>query len=153
VHEEGGGALPSPPSGLITEEEVIAWAEELGRALTRPSFVALRGDLAAGKTTVARAIARGAGVPERIPSPTYNLLLRYASPEGDVVHLDLYRLEDPGEVWELGWEELGRDDELVLVEWPERAERHLPAERIEISLEEGEDPTLRRVRLEEIAGG
>jgi tRNA threonylcarbamoyl adenosine modification protein YjeE len=70
-----------------------------------------------------------------VPSPTFNLLLRYPARDGlEVVHLDLYRVRDPDELWELGWEEVGDDDEILLVEWPERAGSHLPSHRWEIEL-------------------
>lgn len=82
-----------------------------------------------------------------MPSPTFNLLYRYdaARAGAEVYHLDLYRLEDPEEVWELGWRELGIDQQIVLVEWPERAEALLPEPRWEITLTPDEDPLLRRV--------
>ena len=132
----------------LTEGELEAWGERVGREAAPPLFIALRGDLGAGKTTLARAIARGAGVEEPIPSPTYNLLFRYFTPRGLVmVHLDLYRLEHPDEVWELGWGELPGGDEMVLVEWPERAEELLPTPRWEIVLEEGADPDRRELSL------
>ena len=132
----------------LTEGELQAWGERVGREAVPPLFVVLRGDLGAGKTTLARAIARGAGVDEPIPSPTYNLLFRYPTPRGLViVHLDLYRLEHPDDVWELGWGELPGGDEMVLVEWPERAEALLPEPRWEISLEEGAAPDRREVTL------
>jgi tRNA threonylcarbamoyl adenosine modification protein YjeE len=101
-----------------------------------PAFFALRGELGAGKSVLARAIARGAGVADLMPSPTFNLLFRYEAARGiDVVHLDLYRIEQPDDVWELGWRELGDGRELVLVEWPERAEELLPADRWDVLLE------------------
>jgi tRNA threonylcarbamoyladenosine biosynthesis protein TsaE len=110
-----------------------------------------RGDLGAGKTTLARAIARGAGVSGAIPSPTYNLLFRYATDSGiEVVHVDLFRVEDEEEVWELGWSELPGDDEIVLIEWPERAEGLLPAPRWEVRLEESGDPGRRRVEMRSV---
>ena len=101
-----------------------------------PAFFALRGELGAGKSVLARAIARGAGVTNLMPSPTFNLLFRYRAARGiDVVHLDLYRIEQPEDVFELGWRELGDGPELVLVEWPERAEELLPSDRWDIRLE------------------
>jgi tRNA threonylcarbamoyl adenosine modification protein YjeE len=113
--------------------------------------IALRGDLGAGKTTLARAIARGAGVEGPIPSPTYNLLFRYDEATGGrLVHIDLYRIEDQSEVWELGWQELPAEDELVLIEWPERAEELLPAPRWEISLLDEGDPMSRSVRIRRV---
>ena len=70
-----------------------------------------------------------------IPSPTFNLLFRYDTPRGlPLVHMDLYRIEDAGELWELGWEELGAAGEVVMVEWPERAGDLLPQDRWEIEM-------------------
>jgi tRNA threonylcarbamoyl adenosine modification protein YjeE len=69
-----------------------------------------------------------------MPSPTYNLLFTYDIGARVVHHLDLYRLEDPEDVWELGWEELGRGEEIVLIEWPERAESLLPPDRWDVRL-------------------
>ena len=103
-----------------------------------PVILALRGQLGAGKSVLARALARGAGVQGAMPSPTFNLLFRYESPRGlTISHLDLYRLEDPEEVWELGWRELGDGNEIVLIEWPERAEHLLPHRRWDVYLEPG----------------
>ncbi len=103
-----------------------------------PVIIALRGDLGAGKSVLARAIARGAGVDAPMPSPTFNLLFRYETERGITVsHLDLYRLEDPAEVWELGWRELGAGNEIVLIEWPEHAELLLPPVRWDIRIEAG----------------
>lgn len=110
-------------------------------------MLALSGELGAGKSVLARAIAHGAGVHGHMPSPTYNLVFRYETEQGPVVHLDLYRLNDPAEVWELGWRELGEDDDVALIEWPERAAALLPADRWDIRLETaGDDPLQRIVR-------
>jgi tRNA threonylcarbamoyladenosine biosynthesis protein TsaE len=111
-----------------------------------PVVIALRGELGAGKSVLARAVARGAGVRTAMPSPTFNLLFRYETPRGITIsHLDLYRLEDPEEVWELGWRELGEGNEIVLIEWPERAEELLPAVRWDITLEPGSSESTRVV--------
>ncbi|HEX2190066.1 MAG TPA: tRNA (adenosine(37)-N6)-threonylcarbamoyltransferase complex ATPase subunit type 1 TsaE [Longimicrobiaceae bacterium] len=131
----------------LTEEELVAWGERVGAAVEVPAVFALRGDLGAGKSTLARAIARGAGVEGPVPSPTFNLLFRYETARAAVHHLDLYRLERPDDVWELGWAELGGGPELVLIEWPERADTHLPSPRWEVRLEELGDPGRRRVEL------
>lgn len=118
-----------------TEPELVAWGERIGATVATPVFIALRGDLGAGKSVLARAIARGAGVSAAMPSPTFNLVFRYSTERGtDVVHMDLYRLERPEDVWELGWRELGDGDEIVLVEWPERAGSLLPPDRWDITL-------------------
>lgn len=135
---------------MLTEAELIAWGERIGREAEPPLFIALRGDLGAGKSTLARAIARGAGVEGAVPSPTFNLLFRYSTPRLDLAHLDLYRLQDPEEVWELGWGEMPAARELVLVEWPERAEELLPQPRWEVAIEEVSDPGVRSVSVEAV---
>jgi tRNA threonylcarbamoyladenosine biosynthesis protein TsaE len=120
---------------ILTERELTQWGERIGQGLPGPAFLGLRGPLGAGKSVLARAVAHGAGVEGPIPSPTFNLLFRYPTAKGShVVHMDLYRIEDPGELWELGWEELGAGEELVIVEWPERAGDFLPEDRWEIEL-------------------
>jgi tRNA threonylcarbamoyladenosine biosynthesis protein TsaE len=119
----------------LTERELVQWGQLIGGQVEAPIFLGLRGQLGAGKSVLARAIARGAGVEGAMPSPTFNLLFRYPARDGiEVVHIDLYRLRDPDELWELGWEELGRGPEIVLVEWPERAGGHLPEDRWDIHL-------------------
>lgn len=119
---------------IVTEAQLEAWGERIGAAVATPVFIALSGDLGAGKSVLARSIARGAGVDATMPSPTFNLVFRYDGTRATVVHMDLYRLEREAEVWELGWRELPADDEIALVEWPERAASLLPSDRWEIRL-------------------
>ena len=118
-----------------------------------PLVLALRGELGAGKSVLARAIARGAGVRTPMPSPTFNLLFTYDTPERtvQVFHLDLYRLRSADEVWELGWRELGDARQIVLIEWPERAERILPEPRWDIELiVDDTNPQIRKVNAQRI---
>ncbi len=132
----------------LDEAALISWGERIGREAGVPLVLALRGDLGAGKTTLARGIARGAGIEGPIPSPTYNLVFHYRAARGiGIAHLDLYRLDDPDEVWELGWAELPGEDEIALIEWPERAESLLPEPRWEIRIDEGPDPMARQVSM------
>ena len=113
--------------------------ERLGAALAarlRPrDTVALEGGLGAGKTTLARAILRAASAaPDLVvPSPTFTLVEVYDTPKGAFWHFDLYRLETPEQVFELGWEE-ARADGIVLVEWAERLGPLLPADRLTVTL-------------------
>ncbi len=124
----------------LDERELVRWGERIGASVRTPCFIGLAGALGAGKSVLARAIGAGAGVRSEMPSPTFNLLFRYDGEGGRrVVHLDLYRLSSPDEVWELGWSELGAEDEIVLVEWPERAGDLLHEDRwvIELSVPAG----------------
>ena len=116
-----------------------AATERLGASLAerlRPrDVVALQGGLGVGKTTLARAILRAAsGDPALIvPSPTFTLVEIYDTPVGVFWHFDLYRLEEPEQVFELGWEE-ARADGMALVEWAERLGTLLPRERLTVTL-------------------
>lgn len=106
----------------------------LGAQLQVGDCVALWGGLGAGKTTFARgAISAWVGAPTEAPSPTFTLVQTYDGPRGELWHLDLYRLKGPEQAFELGLE-----DALVsaacLIEWPERLEGLLPADRLDVRL-------------------
>ena len=126
-----------PTFSLFLPDE--AATERLGASLAtrlRPrDVVALQGGLGVGKTTLARAILRAAsGDPALIvPSPTFTLVEIYDTPMGVFWHFDLYRLEEPEQVFELGWEE-ARADGMALVEWAERLGTLLPRERLTVTL-------------------
>ena len=142
------GEDPASPSthrrGPLTQPALETWGRALGRALQAPAFVLLQGPMGVGKSVLARAIAAGLGVREPMPSPTFNLLLRYPLADGrTVVHLDLYRIASPDELHELGWFDLGQDGEVVLVEWPERAGPFRPDPAWALRLAPGPTPDTR----------
>lgn len=120
----------------VTEAELVRWGKRIGESVEPPFFLSLRGGLGAGKSVLARAVARGAGVSVPMPSPTFNLLFKYEGRRGlSLVHIDLYRIADPEELWELGWTDLIAEADVVLLEWPERAGDHLPPDRWEVEIE------------------
>jgi tRNA threonylcarbamoyl adenosine modification protein YjeE len=130
---------------ILSESELVLWGRRIGKEAAGPLFLGLKGVLGAGKSVLARAIAQGAGVEGPIPSPTFNLLFQYTTGRGfPLIHMDLYRIESPDELLELGWADLGADGEIVLVEWPERAEDLLPDDRWEIELTSPEPGSLFR---------
>ncbi len=133
---------------LADEAATAALAARLA-AMARPRDVlALWGDLGMGKTRFARAfIVARAGAPVEVPSPTFTLVQTYDLPGGPVWHFDLYRLGNPEDIWELGWEE-ALAEAIVLVEWPARLGEFLPADRLDVTLDAGPRPEARTARLE-----
>jgi tRNA threonylcarbamoyladenosine biosynthesis protein TsaE len=123
-----------PTYRTASEEETIALGERLARTLPPHGVVLLTGNLGAGKTILAKGIVSGLGAApaEEVSSPTFTLIHEYGN--GRVYHVDLYRLEEPREWATLGLDELFERDAMVLIEWGERLERFLPAERTEIRI-------------------
>ncbi len=122
-----------------------ALASLLAPRLKMGDVLALRGGLGAGKTTLCRGLICTLLAQEiEVPSPTYTLVQTYDGPAFPILHFDLYRLEHPDQVFELGWEET--QDSVCLIEWPERAGPHLPDWRLDIQIEMFGDS--RRARLE-----
>ena len=137
-----------------SEEETERLGSSIAATLSPEDVVYLRGDLGAGKTALARGLARGLGAPAReVASPTFALLHEYAGVSGSIVlrHLDLYRLaDDPRELAVLGLPDSARGAP-VCVEWPGEAIRLVLPPTVEIALE-----TLvgdaRRIRVTRAAG-
>jgi tRNA threonylcarbamoyladenosine biosynthesis protein TsaE len=107
---------------LPDEAATIAFGQEMLGAL--PADLAgwtllLTGELGAGKSTFARAFIKAAGHTGVVPSPTYTLVEPYNLPNGNIYHVDLYRVSSEDELRYLGWNEL--DNGCRLVEWPDRA--------------------------------
>jgi tRNA threonylcarbamoyl adenosine modification protein YjeE len=121
---------------LADEAATVRFAEKLAAELRPGDLVTLGGELGAGKTTFARAMIRAfAGVPDlEVPSPTFTLMQTYDAPDFRVVHADLYRVGDIGELVELGWEDAA-ENAIVLVEWAEKAGELLAEDRLEVRFE------------------
>ena len=107
---------------IVTLADETATAElgsRIARGLRPGDAVLLKGELGAGKTTLARAILRALGVEGHVPSPTFTLVQNYQTADLTLVHFDLYRIENPRELTELGLDD-ALEEGAVLVEWPER---------------------------------
>ena len=135
-------------SGIVLgEKELKDWGAELGRSSNAPLMITLTGDLGAGKTTLAQAICEGYGVEEPVTSPTYALVHKYSSPRSDVYHIDLYRLDDPSQLTNIGWDDIIAEHALVIVEWPERAGPRIPRDHLPIDVDYVEGDPDHRILL------
>ena len=119
----------------------VAETEELGAQLAarlRPGdVVAYTGDLGAGKTAFNRGIARGLGIPERVTSPTFTIVNEYEGGRLPLFHFDLYRLGDPEELFDIGWEDYLARGGVCAVEWSENVAGALEDEPIRVDIRRG----------------
>jgi tRNA threonylcarbamoyladenosine biosynthesis protein TsaE len=125
------------------EEAVAALAARFSGSAETPLVIYLRGDLGAGKTTFARAYVHSLGFPGYVKSPSYGLLETYQVGGQKILHLDLYRIEDPEELEYLAIRDLFDDQSVLLVEWPDQGRNHLPGP--DLALEFGENNEVRFV--------
>ncbi len=121
-------------------EETESFGIRLGNSLKKGDVISLRGSLGAGKTVMAKGIAKALEINEAIVSPTFTLVQEY---EGDMkmYHLDLYRLSGEDEFESMGGEEFLYPDGVTLVEWSEKIESMLPEDTIYINITIEEDET------------
>ena len=121
-------------------EAVPAAARTFLQAIGENPVVAFSGELGAGKTTLIQALCRELGVEVEVNSPTFALVNEYFTSGGDsVFHFDLYRIEDPGELFDLGYEEYFYSGSRCFIEWPERAAQLIPEEAVRAKIEVMED--------------
>ena len=138
--------LPDEPAWVeqVRDEEAVAvLAEKFAVSVETPLVLYLRGDLGAGKTTFARAYVHSLGFSGYVKSPSYGLLETYEAGGQKILHLDLYRIEDPEELEYLALRDLFDDDSVLLVEWPDHGKHHLPEP--DLVLEFGEKSEVRFV--------
>jgi tRNA threonylcarbamoyladenosine biosynthesis protein TsaE len=129
------------------EDETRAFAARLAaRPPLADAFIALHGDLGAGKTTLVRHLLRALGVQGRIKSPTYAVVEPYELDRFDAWHFDFYRFDDPREWEDAGFRDVFAGRGLKIAEWPEKAAGLLPVPDLDIHIALGEDER-RHVRL------
>ena len=116
-----------------TAEETREVGEAMSASLRARDAVVLTGELGAGKTTFVQGVARGLGIEDQVSSPTFTLVKEYRGIL-DIAHVDVYRLERVQDVVDLGLDELGDGEGVLLVEWGDAVEDLLPDERLRVEL-------------------
>jgi len=138
-----------PGAGVFVsggEEETRELGRRLASLLRAGDVVLVVGELGTGKTCLAKGLARGLGVGEKVLSPTFTLLREYKG-RIPLYHLDAYRLEGPWDLFDLGIEEYLEGDGVLLVEWGDRARDFFPGGFLEIRLEFTDRDRERRITL------
>jgi tRNA threonylcarbamoyladenosine biosynthesis protein TsaE len=120
------------------EAATLKFGRKLAAALRAGDVVTLSGPLSAGKTTLVRGLLAALGHEGEVPSPSFAIVQPYETLVPPVWHVDLYRIENPDELGELGLEDIGREGVLI-VEWPEHAGPGVWPRALALSLEVKED--------------
>jgi tRNA threonylcarbamoyl adenosine modification protein YjeE len=133
-----------------SEEETAKTAADLAADLKPGDIILLHGTLGMGKSVFARGLIRAlANNPHlEVPSPTFTLLQTYETAQGPIHHYDLYRIEDPEEILQLGWEDVITEG-ITIIEWPQRLGPYKPESALDITLSNVEnDPYARQITID-----
>lgn len=123
---------------IRSEEETRAFGSKLAEKAKPGMVIALIGDLGTGKTTLTKSIAAALGIRGHITSPTFNIVKEYKTGRLPLYHFDVYRITDPDEMYELGYEEYFYGDGVCVIEWADLIEELLPEHTIRIEIRYGE---------------
>lgn len=115
-----------------TEEDMLALGRRIAERVDRCGFIALYGDLGAGKTVFARGVAEAFGV-THVSSPTFTIVCEYPT-DPKLYHFDAYRLSDADELYAIGYEDYLGKNALILMEWANLVEPALPKDRLDVSI-------------------
>ena len=118
-----------------TAEETFALGERIGREAAPGLVITLKGDLGVGKTVLAQGVAKGLGIEEPVNSPTFTILQVYDEGRLPFYHFDVYRIEDPDEMYEVGFEDYFYGEGVCMIEWAELIEELLPEDAMHITIE------------------
>ena len=135
---------------IANEKDTEKLGEKIGQKVQPGTVIALIGDLGTGKTTLTKSIARGLGVTETVTSPTFNIIREYRSGRLPLYHFDVYRIGDPDEMFELGYEEYFYGDGVCVVEWADIIEELLPEDAVVITIDRGASDEEREYEIEGI---
>jgi len=120
---------------IASLDQIDQAAEEFLKASGNRNVIAFSGELGAGKTTFIQAICRVLGITADVNSPTFALVNEYFAPDGSsVFHFDLYRIEDPDELFDLGYEEYFFSGDRCFIEWPEKASHLIPEDALSVEI-------------------
>ena len=119
----------------FSAEDTFRYGQMLGEKIPAGSVVCLNGDLGVGKTVFAKGVAKGLGVKEPVSSPTFTIVQEYREGRIPLFHFDVYRIEDPEEMYEIGYEEYFYGDGVCLIEWADQIRELIPETATHVLIE------------------
>lgn len=137
-----------------SEQETLEFGKKLAERIRPGQILSLNGDLGVGKTVLVKGIAEGLGITEPVSSPTFTIVQVYGEGRLPFYHFDVYRIADPEEMDEIGYEDYFYGEGVSLVEWADLISELMPEETIRITIEKDLEKGFdyRRIRLEDPAG-
>lgn len=134
----------------FTPEDTFTIGRKLAENVRPGEIYTLNGDLGVGKTVFTKGLAAGLGITEAVTSPTFTILQEYDSGRLPLYHFDVYRIGDPEEMEEIGYEDYFFGQGICLIEWAELIEELIPEEAITVYIEKDLEKGLdyRRIRIE-----
>ena len=129
-------------------QETEALGERLAARLRPGDVIAYTGDLGAGKTAFTRGLARGLGVADRVTSPTFTIVNEYEGGRLPLFHFDLYRMDSPEELFDIGWEDYLARGGVCAVEWSENVAEAMETGTIRVSIRREGDENSRVIGIE-----
>lgn len=136
----------------MSPEETFELGKKIGQSVAPGQIICLNGDLGVGKTVFTQGVAEGLGIEENINSPTFTIVQIYEEGRMPLYHFDVYRIGDPEEMYEIGYEDYFFGEGICLIEWSKLIEELIPEDAttvlIEKNLEKGLD--YRKITVERI---
>ncbi|WP_251366302.1 tRNA (adenosine(37)-N6)-threonylcarbamoyltransferase complex ATPase subunit type 1 TsaE [Coxiella-like endosymbiont of Rhipicephalus sanguineus] len=123
------------PKIISSEKAMLLLGEEIANYYLKGTVIYLSGELGAGKTTLVRGFLRGLGYKGFVKSPSYSLVEIYRLSTLEVVHVDLYRLEEPEDYLNLGLSDYLKNNPILLIEWAEKSGKFLPSPTLWIKID------------------
>ena len=134
-------------------QETEALGERLAARLRPGDVIAYTGDLGAGRTAFTRGLARGLGVADRVTSPTFTIVNEYEAGRLPLFHFDLYRMDSPEELFDIGWEDYLARGGVCAVEWSENVADALERDTVRVDIRRGGEESRRVISVEPVPAG
>ena len=138
---------------ILNFKEMDRLASKVAESLENGGVLGLIGNLGTGKTTFTKRICKYFGITENVKSPTFTYVIEYTSGRMPVYHFDVYRIMNPGEIYEIGFEDyIGEESSIVIVEWADNIIDEMPENTVYVEIEHNGEDT-RRISIYKLKNG